>query len=237
MSTSNIIWIVIAALVAVLLIAALIIAVRRATHRSLMRQAEEIRERAKLEKTRVERRQAVADETAAKARAAQAEAEAKAAEAARLQERAAMHQSEAATSRERLQEQWQRADSIDPEVTRETGNASDRVAQPHDEPRGEQHQPTTDARAVRPALSWTRITTLTPIEQRPPESRRTGNPMARPLNGPSGVPGWPVSAHISKSRRRQTSGRHGAEPDCLTFPQPGGGPHLARLCAAHRRRA
>jgi FtsZ-interacting cell division protein ZipA len=118
------IWIVIAILVALVLIVALALVVSRATSRRRHRQAEEIRERAKLETARVERREALADETAAKARAAQAEAEAKAAEAARLQERAASHQSEAATSREELQEQWKRAERIDPKAraeSRETG--------------------------------------------------------------------------------------------------------------------
>jgi uncharacterized protein HemX len=116
---SNIVWIVIAAVVAVLLIAAVIFAATKARRRRRGRQAHEIREQAKVETAKVDRRQALADETAAKARAAQAEAEAKAAEAARLQERAATHHSDAATSREQLQEQWQRADSIDPKVKTE----------------------------------------------------------------------------------------------------------------------
>ena len=51
-------------------IAAVIVAVSRATRRRRTRQAEEIRERAKLETAKVDRRQALADETAAKARAA-----------------------------------------------------------------------------------------------------------------------------------------------------------------------
>jgi len=122
MSTSTI-WIVIAALVAFLVIVAVIFAVNGVTRGRRQRQAEEIREQAKVATTRVERRQALADETAAKARAAQAEAEAKAAEAARLQERAATHQSEVATSREQLDEQWERADSIDPSTRkRETSD-------------------------------------------------------------------------------------------------------------------
>src|SRR5260370_12442679 len=135
MSTSNIVWIVIAAIVAVLVIAALIFAVSRATRRRRHRQAEEIREQATLETTRVERRQALADETAAKARAAQAEAEAKAAEAAMLQERAAPHQSEVATSREQLREQWNRADSVDPKVTTGPREAPDERTPGDDEAR------------------------------------------------------------------------------------------------------
>jgi flagellar biosynthesis/type III secretory pathway M-ring protein FliF/YscJ len=135
MSTTNIAWIVIAVIGAVLVIATLIFAVNRATRRRRQRQAEEIREQAKLGTTRVERRQALADETAAKARAAQAEAEAKAAEAARLQERAASHQSEAARSREQLQEQWNQADSVDPRVTTETRETPDRPTPAREEER------------------------------------------------------------------------------------------------------
>ena len=126
MSTSNTVWIVIAAIVALLLLVAVVFAVTKATRRRRQRQAEEIREQAKLENAKVERRQVLADETAAKARAAQAEAEAKAAEAARLQARAATHHTDVAASRERLQEQWQRADSLDPNVAAET----------HDTPNG-----------------------------------------------------------------------------------------------------
>jgi hypothetical protein len=93
---------------------AVLLAASRAARRRRQRQAEEIREQAAVESARVERRQALADETAAKARAAQAEAEAKAAEAARLQERAAAHHSEVANSREQVQERLQHADRIDP---------------------------------------------------------------------------------------------------------------------------
>lgn len=123
MSTSNTVWIVIAAIVALLLLVAIVFAVTRATRRRRQQQAEELREQARLESAKVERRQTFADETAAKARAAQAEAEAKAAEAARLQDRAATHHNDVAASRERLQEQWQRADSIDPTVAAETNDA------------------------------------------------------------------------------------------------------------------
>jgi uncharacterized protein HemX len=149
MSTSTI-WIVVA-VVAVILIAALVVfAVGRATRRRRQRQADELREQTKLDTAKLERREALAQETAAKARAAQAEAEVKAAEAARLQEQAAKHQSEAATSREQLQEQWNRADSIDPKVKAETRDAADRPAQGRDEAwREAPYEPATDAEAVR----------------------------------------------------------------------------------------
>lgn len=119
MSTSNIVWIVIAALVVIALIAALVVVSNRAKRRRQLERAEQIREQARVDAARVERREALAQETAAKARAAQAEAEAKAAEAARLQERAAAHQDEVATSREQLDEQLKHADSIDPTVRRD----------------------------------------------------------------------------------------------------------------------
>jgi FtsZ-interacting cell division protein ZipA len=112
MTTSNIVWLVVAVVVAVLLLATLVIVTRRRRHLK----AEGIRQEARVETSRVERREALAEETAAKARAAQAEAEVKAAEAARLQQRAASHQSEAASSREDLDERWKHADSIDPKA-------------------------------------------------------------------------------------------------------------------------
>ncbi len=124
MNSNNTVWIVIAIVVAVLVIIALAIVARKATMRRRAREAEEIREQAKLESTKVERREALAAETAAKARAAQAEAEAKAAEAARLQDRASAHQTEVASSREQLNEQFQKADSLDPRVRKEQDSAA-----------------------------------------------------------------------------------------------------------------
>jgi uncharacterized protein HemX len=112
MTTSNIVWIVIAVVVAVLLLATLVIVSRRQRHLK----AEQIRQHARVETSKLERREALADETAAKARAAQAEADVKAAEAARLQQRAAAHQSEAATAREDLDGRWKHADDIDPKA-------------------------------------------------------------------------------------------------------------------------
>src|SRR5580693_8038488 len=131
MSTSTI-WIVIAAVAAVLLIAVLIFAVSRVSRRRRQRHAEEIREQARLETAKVERREALAQETAAKARAAQAEAEVKAAEAARLQERAAKHQSDASTSREQLHEQWERANDLDPKVKADSNKAAGRPTSDRD---------------------------------------------------------------------------------------------------------
>ena len=65
---------------------------------------------------KVDKRQALADETAAKARAAEAEAEAKAAEAARLKEQAAGRHDAVAASREDIEERRRHADRLDPKT-------------------------------------------------------------------------------------------------------------------------
>lgn len=109
-------WIVIAAVAALLLIAVLVVVVSRARSQHRHRQAQQIREQARTESVGVDRRAALADETAAQARAAQAEADVKAAEAARLREQATQHESEAAAARERLEQRWNHADRIDPKT-------------------------------------------------------------------------------------------------------------------------
>ena len=60
-------------------------------------------------------REAFADETAAKARVAQAEADAKAAHAAGLQHQAQVRRSDAATARDEVNQEFERADKIDPD--------------------------------------------------------------------------------------------------------------------------
>ncbi|BBY24259.1 hypothetical protein MSTO_44640 [Mycobacterium stomatepiae] len=146
--THNTLWIVIALVATLVLIAAVIVAVS-ATRRRRHRQAEQIREHARLESAKVERREALAQETAAKARAAQAEAEVKAAEAARLAEHAAEHQSEAAASREQLRERWDHADRIDPR-TGKKGRDDEAPAEDSDKARSaESLDAATDVEAVR----------------------------------------------------------------------------------------
>ncbi|MFZ0831679.1 MAG: hypothetical protein WAM92_01085 [Mycobacterium sp.] len=110
----NVVWIVVAVVVALLLIAAVVFAVRQSRTKKRRGQAERIREQVRGETVKVERHEALADETAARARAAKAEAEAKAAEAARLEQRASDHQGRAASSREDLDKQREHADSLDP---------------------------------------------------------------------------------------------------------------------------
>jgi NADH dehydrogenase/NADH:ubiquinone oxidoreductase subunit G len=112
---STVVWIVIV-VVALLLIAAIVAVVGRAIHQRRTRKAERIREDVRHDAAKIERREAIAQETAAKARAAQAEADVKTAEAARLQERADDHQHQVTTAREELDEKWQRADRLDPQA-------------------------------------------------------------------------------------------------------------------------
>ncbi|MCV7256284.1 hypothetical protein HZU40_20065 [Mycolicibacterium fluoranthenivorans] len=116
MATPSILLIVLVVCVAILLIVAIawVARDRRNAHRHIA--AEEIRESAKDEARDVRQREAWADETAARARAAQAESDVKAAQAAGLQQQAEAHRSEAVDSREKLNQQWERADSVDPAV-------------------------------------------------------------------------------------------------------------------------
>jgi len=114
MSTTTIAVIVVAAVGLLLLAAALVWLAQRTRKHQRHNEAENIRGEAAEETLRVKQREALADETAAKARAAQAEADVKAAQATGLQQQAAAHRSEAATSRDHLNEQWDRAEKLDP---------------------------------------------------------------------------------------------------------------------------
>jgi FtsZ-interacting cell division protein ZipA len=130
MATSTIVLIVIAAVVAILLIAGLTWVARNKRNQHRHVEADKIRQDAQQETLHVKQREALAEETAAKARAAQAEADVKAAQASGLQQQAAVHRGEAVTSREHLNEQWDRADTLDP-----ASPTSDTSAAAHDEPR------------------------------------------------------------------------------------------------------
>ena len=115
MTTSTIVWIVVVVIAAVLLVAAIAWVARkkRTEHRRV--QAGDIREKAVEQSHEVGQREALADETAAKARAAQAEAEAMAAHSAGLQHQAQARRSDAATSRSEVNREFERADKIDPD--------------------------------------------------------------------------------------------------------------------------
>lgn len=114
MTTSTIVWIVVA-IAALLLVAAVAWVARkkRIEHRRV--QAGDIREKAVEQSHEVGRREALADETAAKARAAQAEAEAMAAHSEGLQHQAQARRTDAAASRSELNGEFERADKIDPD--------------------------------------------------------------------------------------------------------------------------
>jgi FtsZ-interacting cell division protein ZipA len=115
MSTSSIILIVVIAVAAILLIAAIAWVARnkRTQHRRV--EAADIRDKAADESHKVGQREALADETAAKARVAQAEADAKAAHATGLQHQAQIRRSDATTARDELNQEFERADKIDPD--------------------------------------------------------------------------------------------------------------------------
>src|ERR1700689_4651610 len=136
MATSTTVLIIVAAVAAVLLVAGLIWVARNSRNRQRHVKADKIREDARHETLLVNKQEALADETAAKARAAQAEADVNAAQASGLHQQAAVHRGEAVTSRDHLNKQWDRADTLDP-----ASQASDTSAAAHDEA-----QPTAGAR-------------------------------------------------------------------------------------------
>ena len=136
MATSTIVLIVVVAVAAVLLIAGLTWAARNKRNQHRHVEADKIRQDAQQETLHVKQREALAQETAAKARAAQAESDVKAAQASSLQQQAAVHRGEAVSSREHLNQQWDRADTLDP-----ASPTSDTSAAAHDEP-----QPTAGSR-------------------------------------------------------------------------------------------
>src|ERR1700693_2297701 len=93
------------ALMVIVILFAWVMINNRKRHRHI--EADRIRERAKEETLQVNRREALAEETAAKARAVRAEASG-------LQQRAASHRNEAMTVRAELNQQFERADKMDP---------------------------------------------------------------------------------------------------------------------------
>ena len=115
MTTSTIIWIVVVVVALSLLVAAIAWVARkkRTEHRRV--QAGDIRQKAVEQSHEVGQQEALADETAAKARAAQAEAEAMAAHSKGLQHQAQARRTDAATSRSELSREFERADKIDPD--------------------------------------------------------------------------------------------------------------------------
>ncbi len=116
MSTNTIVLIVIVAVLAILLIAAVAWFARKKRTEQHRVVAGEIRNKAAEQSHKVGQREAIAEETAAKARAAQAEADAKAAHASRLQHEAEMRSNDAAGARHELNQEFERADKLDPDT-------------------------------------------------------------------------------------------------------------------------
>jgi FtsZ-interacting cell division protein ZipA len=114
MTTSTII-IVTVVVALILLVAAIAWVARKKRTEHRRAQAGDIREKAIEQSHEVGQQEALADETAAKARAAQAEAEAMAAHSEGLQHQAQAHRTDAATSRSELNREFERADKIDPD--------------------------------------------------------------------------------------------------------------------------
>jgi FtsZ-interacting cell division protein ZipA len=115
MTTASIVLIVLVAAVALLLIAAIAWVARNKRTERRRVEAGDIRDKATDASHEVGQREALADETAAKARVAQAEADAKAAHAAGLQHQAQVRRSDAATARDEVNQEFERADKIDPD--------------------------------------------------------------------------------------------------------------------------
>ena len=109
------VWIVVAVVV-VLLLVAVGVALSKKAKQKRVEQAGEIRERAAERSAEVERSEALAQKSEADARRAQAEADAAAAEARIAQQRAHEHQGTAATGRDELDREWERANKLDPTV-------------------------------------------------------------------------------------------------------------------------
>jgi FtsZ-interacting cell division protein ZipA len=116
MNTNTIVLIVIVAVAAILLIAAIAWVARNKRTQHHRVEAGDIRDKATEQSHTVGQREALAEETAANARAAQAEADAKAAHATGLQHQAQMRRSDAASARDEVNQEFDRADKIDPDT-------------------------------------------------------------------------------------------------------------------------
>jgi FtsZ-interacting cell division protein ZipA len=139
MATNTIIEIAVAAvaIIAILIVVGLVARRKRAEHRHV--QAGEIREDAAAKEHQVGRREALAEETAAHARVAAAEADAQSAHATGLAHQAAERRSSAVTARGEVNDQLQRADTLDPQTPDEHTERQDRAAShrgPATRPRG-----------------------------------------------------------------------------------------------------
>ncbi len=127
MTTNTILLIAVGAVVAILVIAAITVVARNRRTQHHRVEAAEIRGKAEEQSHKVGQREALADETAAKARAAQAEADAKAAHATGLQHQAQIRHSDAAAARDEVNEEFDRANTIDPDIDVDDTDVDDTV--------------------------------------------------------------------------------------------------------------
>lgn len=136
MTTSTIVVIAVVAVVVVLLLAGIgwVARNKRTAHRRV--EAGSIRDKAVEQSHVVGRREALADETAAKARVAQAEAEAKTAHAVGLEHQAQARHTDAAAARAEVNREFGRANKIDPDTESgdTTGETSQETSGVHTQP-------------------------------------------------------------------------------------------------------
>jgi biopolymer transport protein ExbB/TolQ len=120
MAVVTIVVIALVAVAAVLILIALglMLAHKRTDRRRV--EAGDIRDKADEQSHEVGQREALAEETAALARVAQAEADAKSAHAEGLQHQAQTRRSGAATARDAVNQEYRRAETMDPDSSRGT---------------------------------------------------------------------------------------------------------------------
>jgi uncharacterized protein HemX len=116
MTTTTIVLIVAVAIAVILGIAVIAWVARNKRTQQRHFEAADIRDQAVDQSHKVGQREALADETAAKARVAQAEADAKAAHATGLQHQAQVRRTDATTARDEVNQEFERADKIDPDT-------------------------------------------------------------------------------------------------------------------------
>ena len=116
MDSNSVLWIVIAAVVAIAVIAVVVFFTRKAGNRCKQQQADQLRAEVEHDSARVNRQASLVEEAEAKARAAQAEAEAKAAEASRLADTASTRRDALSSSQDELASRRAHADKLDPRV-------------------------------------------------------------------------------------------------------------------------
>lgn len=116
MAVTTMIEIALAAIIAISILVIVAVVVRHQRTERRRAQAGEIRDDAAEQARAVGRREALADETAARARASAAEADAHAARARGLAHQAEEHRAEAASARGEANQQFERADTVDPDI-------------------------------------------------------------------------------------------------------------------------